>query len=121
MRRVLGLALCVVVIAVWLAPIGEAPVAKVAPRSASTMTSAPVGPGGATAAVRIEHEWIRVPVIASPPRVKPQPMLRHARLERPPGAVTPRPDTSRASSRARRVFFGDGTYRPEPFPRPTKN
>jgi hypothetical protein len=117
MRRTLGLVVCFLLGMLSLSRIGEAPVASqvtpaavgVPPVAASSAVEQPLD---ATPSVRIEHHLVHVPVTTiSPVRTRSAPAVRQARMER-------RPDQSRAS-RARRVLFGDGTYRPEPFPRPT--
>jgi hypothetical protein len=63
----------------------------------------------AGAAVRVERTFV-VPTVEVGER--PARVLR--------GRVKPRPETAGrpvATSRARRVLFGSGRYRPEPFPR----
>jgi hypothetical protein len=66
------------------------------------------------ATIRVVHQLVHVPVIASPVRATPIPSTRRARIDRGP-------EPQRLHSRARRVLFGDGLHRPEPFPRPTKD
>jgi hypothetical protein len=56
-------------------------------------------------------------VLPSAPRVRralPAVRTRRAR------SIDRAGDAPRIVARARRVLFGDGTYRPEPFPRPTR-
>lgn len=108
----LGLALAA---SVSLLPgFGEAPVA--------TEPLAVPGPAP-DAPVRIEHEFVTVPEVRQPvraPGVRRPPAKRVA----PPAPVTRARATERVPpaplARARRVLFGDGTYRPEPFPRPAR-
>jgi hypothetical protein len=66
--------------------------------------------------VRVREEIIRVD-----PRIAPRPAVRTARTgnarlaaARPAAALRP------VASRTHRFFFGDGRYRPEPFPRPVQ-
>jgi hypothetical protein len=93
---------------------GEAPVA-------TEPLGAPVP--AAEAAVRIEHEFVTVPEVRQPvraPGVRPPAARRVA----PPAPVSRARATERVPpaplARARRVLFGDGTYRPQPFPRPSR-
>jgi hypothetical protein len=82
--------------------LGEAPVA-----------TEPLPARPADVPVRIEHELIRVPEVRQPARpVLAAPPVRRARTTASPQRAP--------LARARRVLFGDGTYRPEPFPRPTR-
>lgn len=98
---VLGLALVASV--TFFPGFGEAPVA-----------TEPLPARPADAPVRIEHELITVPEVRQPTRTRVvtlPPPVRRARTE---------PAQRAPLARARRVLFGDGTYRPEPFPRPVR-
>lgn len=94
--------------------VAEAPNAKVSPASVDSSTSVDVPDRREDTAIRLEDRLIHVRVTAERLRLRSD---RPARQFRPP----PRNDTTTLASRARRVFFGDGAYRPQPFPRPTRN
>ena len=83
----------------------EAPPAAPGRERVTSLSKATAPAGLQPVAVRIEQSFVRVtdwvaearrPVRATAARVKPEPRL---------------------IARARRVLFGDGTHRPEPFPR----
>jgi hypothetical protein len=98
--------------------------------------------------VRVQHEYVTVPVSATGDnlKVKERSRLAQTRTMPDPLSATPtldaetvkaepvairKPAASRASNRApgdetlfakaRRAFMGDGRHRPEPFPRPRGN
>jgi hypothetical protein len=87
------------------------------PRTATAPVAASPPP---VDSVTVEHELVRVvPLHTSPPppptvrRNRPQP-TRLAAVQR---ATNPLPARG-VVERTKRAFFGDGRYRPEPFPRP---
>lgn len=94
--------------------VSEAPNARTA-RPAVPEGSELAIPQPGLPSIRIEHEIMRVPVKPAVPRpvLRPQTSSRQARLQ-------PRTEPQ-GHSRAHRILFGDGTYRPEPFPRPSRD
>ena len=96
------------------AGVAEAPNAKVSPALVDSGASVDVPDRPEDAAIRLEDRLIHVRVTAE--RLRPR-SERPVRQFRPP----PRNDTTKLASRARRVLFGDGAYRPQPFPRPTRD
>jgi hypothetical protein len=63
--------------------------------------------------VRIEEQLVRVDA-ARTPADQPRTMAQHRSVRR----QYARDNAESVMSRARRIFFGDGEARPEPFPRP---
>ena len=86
------------------------------PRTATAPVAAAQPPADS---VTIEHELVRVTPLPAPPSSqalrtnRPQP----AKLPAVQRAANPLPARG-VVERTRRVLFGDGRYRPEPFPRP---
>jgi hypothetical protein len=74
---------------------------------AEALTPAPEPPG-----VRIEHELVTASVIAAP---EPTPRQAAAPPKKPVARPHTRPDGF--LSKAGRLILGDGSHRPEPFPR----
>lgn len=94
-----------------LSGVGEAP----RPRAGSSVPAASIPITAVTPpAVRLQEELVYAPVVRAPGRT---------RVAAPPHRVAARraSEPPRLASRARRLLFGDGTYRPEPFPRPTRD
>jgi hypothetical protein len=93
--------------------VSEAPDARTARPVTPAVAERPAPP--TLPSVRIEHEFVRVPLAPPAPRPVVRPLVSspQARLQR-----RPEPQTH---SRAYRMLFGDGTYRPEPFPRPSRD
>ena len=113
MRWTLLLLLCLVAIMLWRPRVGEAPRGEIV-AGAATSASAAATPAPAPS-LRIEHQLVEVPAVSPAVRSKPRPAARQARLARPA------PSSQKLAGSTRRLLFGDGTYRPEPFPRPTRN
>jgi len=111
-RAVVSLA-CALIVLLVLHGVSEAPIARTQPASVDPPEI--VEPPRTPPSVRIEHEIVRVPSRALPrPRPRPTSAVRQAQ-------AAPNPAPLRVASRTRRVLFGDGTYRPEPFPRPSRD
>ena len=111
-RAVVSLA-CALVVLLVLHGVSEAPIARTEAPAVNPpeIVESPQTPPS----VRIEHEIVRVPSRALPrPRPRSTSAVRQAQ-------VAPTPGPSSVASRTRRVLFGDGTYRPEPFPRPSRD
>lgn len=110
MSRWSGLAIVSLTSLLCLLPsLGEAPPAATSEVPAPASTSA-------APAVRIQHEIVTVPYAVPRARtIAPGGRFRSAR------ALPRRPTDVTAVARARRMLLGDGTYRPEPFPRPTRD
>lgn len=102
----------ILLLGLGLSGVGEAP----RPRAGSSVPAAasvpvmPVTPP----AVRLQEELVYAPVVRAPGLTRVA-----APLHRVAGRRASEPP--RLASRARRLLFGDGTYRPEPFPRPTRD
>jgi hypothetical protein len=88
----------------------------------------PTPPPSVLPEVRVKHEFIEIPLAPPPPRTSlarrgegSTPVAKKRPV--PPPIATARPDAVRTAEadnlliRAGRAVIGDGTYRPEPFPR----
>jgi len=91
------------------------------PRTATAPVAASQPPGDSVA---IEHELVRVAPLHTPPLHTPPapPTVRRNRLQPTKlaavqKAANPLPPRG-VVERTKRALFGDGRYRPEPFPRP---
>jgi hypothetical protein len=118
MRRVLVVGIGIILVIAGLSRIAETPASTVAEQT-STVVPDPVETQATSVpppTIRVVHQLVQVPVFTSPVRTRtpPPPPIRRARIEG-------NPEPARLASRARRVLLGDGHYRPEPFPRPTKD
>jgi hypothetical protein len=93
---------------------GEAPAAQQAgEQPPSGAPARNIERGREAPSVRVEHELIEVPLrLPQPPAART--VATHAVDRR--ARHSPQPEHFVA--RARRALFGDGRYRPEPFPRP---
>ena len=106
-----------VVVASTAAVLAMFPRASEAPPALLTSAGAPATPAAASGAVsegpsiRIEHELVIAPVWRPPVRRSPEVAPRHVRM------AGRRPQPAGAIAGTRRLLFGDGKYRPEPFPR----
>lgn len=112
----LVLFLCLLFLLVLSGPrVGEAPISESGPLEARSAAPAPDSPLSDPPAVRLEHELVYPPIVSThrAPAARPLP-FRHAAASRPREQV-------KFAERARRVLFGDGSHRPEPFPRPTRD
>lgn len=101
--------------------VGEAPFTRTP--SATPVAAAPAkgAQDVAAASIRVEHELVHAPVVisaATPVRSRLATAVRHSRMQKRHETEQGPPTVA---SRARRMFFGDGTHRPEPFPRPTRD
>jgi len=112
MTRMVRLVLCSILVFLAGAGVGETPITDIS----SARTDARGAYAGAREpglpSVRLEEELVHArTVTAAPAPVKPSAALRRAALKSPRGQAKPR-------GGALRVLFGDGTHRPQPFPRP---
>ena len=106
MSRRAALALLLSTVGLFAFPrLGEAPVARL---NAGIAPAPPAVAAPREPSVRIEQEVVQPKVIFDRNRVA---AVRKAR------ATVPHTASPRTPTGARRVFFGDGKYRPEPFPR----
>ena len=111
-RRGVILVVLSVGLLVFFAAAKEAPVATPTPAVSPAADVAATEPA-AEPAVRVQHELIEVAVTRplprppAPPRARSRP-VRSARLR------------EEAPPLVRRLLVGDGQFKPEPFPRPTR-
>lgn len=109
-RRLLRMIALMTVLLCLVPAIGEAPLPGTP--AAFKLRSAPI----AAPSVQLHHELITVASVSA----RPRPAAREARFRRAVANPNRAADRS-VGTRARRLILGDGTYRPEPFPRLTRD